>query len=199
MHPAENRLQRWNLRPLLPLAETLHPMPLIPDDSQMQGGQTKQRKHSQLLPGPCCIDVSQSSSDSGGRKREKSRDQRLVPALSWLVARIKLMWGQPPSAVPPGEARQLPQSTSFRYAVLLGRTVKSRSWVRTLDICIPFSCDTNGRISAMNWSFTSSLISSWRLFSPPLSSSGTVTSRARASRSRDDSVGVAFSFSILET
>src|SRR5271155_4319433 len=36
------------------------------------------------------------------------------------------------------------------YAVLLGRTVKSRTWVRMLDICIPFSCETNGRISAMN-------------------------------------------------
>lgn len=60
----------------------------------------------------------------------------VVPALSWLVARIKV------------------------YAVLRGRTVKSRTCVRMLDICIPFSCETNGRISAMNWSFTSSLISS---------------------------------------
>jgi len=39
---------------------------------------------------------------------------------------------------------------AFAHAVLLGRTVKSRTWVRMLDICIPFSCDTNGRISAMN-------------------------------------------------
>ena len=36
------------------------------------------------------------------------------------------------------------------YAVLLGRTVKSRTCVRMLDICIPFSCDTKGRISAIN-------------------------------------------------
>ncbi len=49
---------------------------------------------------------------------------------SWLVARIKLF--------------------ALSYAVLRGRIVKSRNWVRTLDICIPFSCDTNGRISAMN-------------------------------------------------
>jgi|ERR1700733_13597668 hypothetical protein len=46
------------------------------------------------------------------------------------------------------------------YAVLLGLIVKSRTWVRMLDICIPFSCETNGRISAMNWSLTKSLISS---------------------------------------
>lgn len=36
------------------------------------------------------------------------------------------------------------------YAVLLGRTVKSRTWVKMLDICIPFSCETNGSNSAMN-------------------------------------------------
>ena len=46
------------------------------------------------------------------------------------------------------------------YAVLLGLRVKSRTWVRMLDICIPFSCETNGSISAMNGSFTNSLISS---------------------------------------
>ena len=31
-----------------------------------------------------------------------------------------------------------------------GLTVKSLTWVRMLDICIPFSCETKGRISAMN-------------------------------------------------
>jgi hypothetical protein len=36
------------------------------------------------------------------------------------------------------------------YAVLRGRTVRSRTWVKMLDICIPFSCETKGRISAMN-------------------------------------------------
>ncbi len=46
---------------------------------------------------------------------------------------------------PAGEARHC-----HAYAVRLGRTVKSRTWVRMLDICIPFSCETNGRISAMN-------------------------------------------------
>jgi len=32
-----------------------------------------------------------------------------------------------------------PHMNSLAYAVLRGRTVKSRNWVRTLDICIPFS------------------------------------------------------------
>ena len=36
------------------------------------------------------------------------------------------------------------------YAVLLGLSVKSRTWVRMLDICMPFSWVTKGRISAMN-------------------------------------------------
>jgi len=53
-------------------------------------------------------------------------------------------------ASPGGQPRRLSPHKIFRYAVLLGRTVKSRNWVRTLDICIPFSCETNGRISAMN-------------------------------------------------
>ena len=36
------------------------------------------------------------------------------------------------------------------YALLLGLTVKSRTWVRMLDICIPFSCETNGKSSEIN-------------------------------------------------
>jgi hypothetical protein len=72
----------------------------------------------------------------------------MVPAVSWLVARIMLMWGQPPWAVRPGEAR--PHVHEPAYAVLRGRIVKSRTWVRMLDICIPFSCETNGKISAIN-------------------------------------------------
>jgi hypothetical protein len=55
----------------------------------------------------------------------------------------------------PGFARRTaeggcPHIYPFAYAVLRGRTVKSRTCVRMLDICIPFSCDTKGRISAMN-------------------------------------------------
>ncbi len=102
----------------------------------------------------------------------------MVPALSWLVARIKSRFQSCRVSRFQSEERQS-QTTlklrnsetlkpAFRYAVLLGRIVKSRNWVRTLDICIPFSCETNGRISAINWSFISSLISSWRVFSPPL-------------------------------
>lgn len=40
--------------------------------------------------------------------------------------------------------------TTKTYALLLGRMVKSRTWVRMLDICIPFNCETKGKISAMN-------------------------------------------------
>ena len=46
------------------------------------------------------------------------------------------------------------------YALLRGLIVKSRTCVRMLDICIPFSCETNGIISAMNGSFINSTISS---------------------------------------
>ncbi len=45
-------------------------------------------------------------------------------------------------------------------ALRRGLTVKSLTWVRMLDICIPFSCETKGIISAMNGSFINSLISS---------------------------------------
>ena len=78
-----------------------------------------------------------------GPEAEKSRDQRLAPALSWLVARIK--------PVMDAELNSIGiRNSKLDYAVLLGLTVKSRTWVRMLDICIPFSCETNGIISAMN-------------------------------------------------
>jgi hypothetical protein len=87
--------------------------------------------------------------------RKKKPGPRLVPVLSWLVARKKI------------EALTRPERNGSRvpeivacHAVRRGRIVKSRNWVRMLDICIPLSCETNGRISATNWSFTSSLISS---------------------------------------
>jgi hypothetical protein len=98
------------------------------------------------------------------REGEKSRDQRNGPGVSWLVARIKLC-GESSRALPGGQPRaaalhKMPLPQNLFYAVLLGRSVRSRNWVRTLDICIPFSCETKGMISAMNWSFISSLISS---------------------------------------
>jgi hypothetical protein len=78
--------------------------------------------------------------------------------MSWLVARIKFGEATPGFAL---RSLSLSQGRLRRtaeggcpyinlYAVLLGRIVKSRTWVRMLDICIPFSCETNGRISAMN-------------------------------------------------
>jgi len=36
------------------------------------------------------------------------------------------------------------------YALRRGRTVKSRTCARMLDICIPFSCDRYGKTSATN-------------------------------------------------
>jgi len=80
---------------------------------------------------------------------KKAGTEGMVPALSWLVARINLL--RAAAGVRPADSRgQLSPHKSLCYAVLRGRTVKSRNWVRTLDICIPLSCDTNGRISAMN-------------------------------------------------
>ncbi|MGA9384921.1 MAG: hypothetical protein WBV63_07865, partial [Candidatus Sulfotelmatobacter sp.] len=45
---------------------------------QGRGGQRKQKKHSQLLPNSCWIDVSRCISDSGGHEREKSRRKNAV-------------------------------------------------------------------------------------------------------------------------
>jgi hypothetical protein len=50
----------------------------------------------------------------------------------------------------PKDLALLLEAVLFVYAVLLGRSVRSRTCVRMLDICIPLSCETNGRISAMN-------------------------------------------------
>jgi mRNA interferase MazF len=80
---------------------------------------------------------------------EKKPGPSSVPALSWWYARINSK--SKAAGLRPADSRGgCPQNAFFAYAVLLGRIVKSRNWVRTLDICIPFNCDTNGRISAMN-------------------------------------------------
>jgi hypothetical protein len=50
----------------------------------------------------------------------------------------------------PNPARSARSLQNFNYALRLGRIVRSRTCVRMLDICIPFSCETKGRISAMN-------------------------------------------------
>ena len=106
-------------------------------------------------------------------RKAGTRESRLS---SWLCARINF------SATRGFE----------RYALRRGRTVKSRTCARMLDICIPLSCDRYGITSATNWSSINSRTSSCRLRSPPESRSGTLTSSAFASRSREDSVGVAF-------
>ena len=41
-------------------------------------------------------------------------------------------------------------AASLAYALRRGRTVKSRTCARMLDICIPFSCDRYGKTSATN-------------------------------------------------
>ena len=91
-------------------------------------------------------------------KEKKAGTKTTVPALSWLVARINSCRGNSrlhPADSPFDSAQgrlgeAVPTCAFLTYAVLLGRTVKSRTWVRMLDICIPFNCETNGRISAMN-------------------------------------------------
>jgi hypothetical protein len=46
------------------------------------------------------------------------------------------------------------------YALRRGRIVRSRTCVRMLDICMPFSCATKGMMSITNWSSISSRTSS---------------------------------------
>ena len=91
-------------------------------------------------------------------RNKKAGTQESVPAFSWLVARIKLLASI--GAEAPCDTRCLyaalkGRSSTFpllfhAYALRLGRTVKSLTWVRMLDICIPFSCATNGSNSAIN-------------------------------------------------
>lgn len=97
---------------------------------------------------------------------EKSRGPK-ASALSWLVARIKLLslvqlCGERARhrdkyfqiVLPPVEFR------GALYAVRRGRSVRSLTWATMLDICIALSWATNGRISAINWSCVRSRISS---------------------------------------
>jgi hypothetical protein len=75
---------------------------------------------------------------------------------SWLCARIKdknLALAQPIEMRPKprlASNRQLASSQELGYALRRGRTVKSRTCARMLDICIPFSCDKYGKTSATN-------------------------------------------------
>jgi hypothetical protein len=97
---------------------------------------------------------------------------------SWLVARIKVvlsLGAKPRSEVgtyvidltrPKDHERNAEPHADKNvratrtYAVRRGLTVKSLTWARMLDICIPFSWLTKGSISAINWSCMISRISS---------------------------------------
>jgi hypothetical protein len=57
------------------------------------------------------------------------------PGKCWLVARIKV---KSVAGLRPADSRGR-LSLHLHYALRLGRTVKSRTWVKMLDICIPLS------------------------------------------------------------
>lgn len=96
------------------------------------------------------------------RQTWRKKPERERSGIQLVVARIKLEAFSRRERVSKGDEREpaaeilsaakdLSQRDSQpRYAVLLGRTVRSRICARMLDICMPFNCDTNGRISAMN-------------------------------------------------
>jgi hypothetical protein len=73
---------------------------------------------------------------------KKKPEPKIGPGQCWLVARINF---SSPNSTPSAHAAR-----NLSYALRRGLTVKSRTWVRMLDICIPFSCETNGKSSAMN-------------------------------------------------
>jgi hypothetical protein len=81
-----------------------------------------------------------------GPQKTGARRPRLS---SWLCARIKIerLRGPPDTQLRLRFARQKPVAG---YALRRGRTVKSRTCARMLDICIPFSCDRYGKTSATN-------------------------------------------------
>src|SRR5208282_2706594 len=69
-------------------------------------------------------------------ERKKSRSPK-APAVQLVVCPDKLFVETWPAA-------------ATAYALRLGRTVKSRTCARMLDICIPLSCDRYGITSATN-------------------------------------------------
>ena len=87
-------------------------------------------------------------------RMKKAGTKVLVPAVSWLVCPDKLRRRAGVNEWEPAaeilSRASCGEGSLYLYAVLRGRKVKSRTCVRMLDICIPFSCETNGRISAMN-------------------------------------------------
>ena len=97
-------------------------------------------------------------------ERSHKKTGAFAPVQCWLVRPEKPFLrgaGAPsPAILPPHVSRLSRELGISSYAVRLGRVVRSRTCVRMLDICIPFSEETNGIISAMNGSFINSLISS---------------------------------------
>jgi hypothetical protein len=98
----------------------------------------------------------------------------------------------------PGSDEAKKQST---YALRRGRMVKSRTCASRVERCIASSLLMKGESSAINSSANRSRI--WRSCEGDghevSRSSIMLISRASASRSSEESVGVALSFSILET
>src|SRR5579871_150817 len=93
----------------------------------------------------------------GGRMARKNRDQKYGPGLAvgWLPGKIEAFTRRERcgSRVAKSCAKRRNPGTASTYALLRGRIVRSRTCVRMLDICMPFSCDTKGKISAINASF----------------------------------------------
>ena len=77
--------------------------------------------------------------------QNKKAGARRLRLSSWLCARIKTKLEFEASAPNAAHCERCQL-----YALRRGRTVKSRTCARMLDICIPFSCETYGRTSATN-------------------------------------------------
>jgi hypothetical protein len=72
-----------------------------------------------------------------------------APAFQLVCARIKLFVELDAFASERKSARRS-RAVKSDQALRRGRTVKSRTCARMLDICIPFSCETKGNTSATN-------------------------------------------------
>src|SRR5258708_32025418 len=85
------------------------------------------------------------------------------------------------------------------YVLLCGRIVNSRTCESRLERCMESSWLRYGATSAIKSSRMSSAISSYKEWPEPWTRSAMETSSAVASRCSEERVGMAFSFSILET
>ena len=71
-----------------------------------------------------------------GLQRARKKPEHKAPAVQLVCARIKIEDSQ--IAVATGQSGK---QAAAGYALRRGRTVRSRTCARMLDICIPFSCD----------------------------------------------------------